>query len=140
MDIRPLTQTYAVTPQIAPEDMAEIRKAGFTRVVCNRPDLENPPALQGQVMAQAAQDAGLEFVYNPVVGGGMNAANPDDQREALRDGAKVLAYCASGTRSTVVWALSSAGTIPTDEILSATAQAGYPLEGIRQQINMLAGR
>ena len=53
---------------------------------------------------------------------------------AASDG-PVLAYCASGTRCSVVWALAQAGKMPTHEILSQTAQAGYDLEHLRPMLN-----
>ena len=46
----------------------------------------------------------------------------------------VLAYCATGTRCTVVWALSQSGRRGADEILKITKQAGYNLEGLRPHL------
>ena len=50
----------------------------------------------------------------------------------------VLAYCASGTRCSVIWALGQAGLKPTDEILAATSAAGYQLDGLRPTLESLA--
>ncbi|MBT6544024.1 MAG: TIGR01244 family phosphatase, partial [Rhodobacteraceae bacterium] len=50
----------------------------------------------------------------------------------------VLAYCASGTRSTVIWALGQIGTLPVDEILNQAAQAGYDLSGLRPTLQGLS--
>jgi uncharacterized protein (TIGR01244 family) len=140
LDIREVTETYAVSPQIAPQDMAAIRERGFTTVICNRPDMENPPELQTAAMAAAAEAAGLRFVENPFAAG-LDLSIIDRQRTAV-DAAEgpVLAYCRSGTRSATVWALGEAGRRPTDEILSATASAGYPMDGMRPQIDALAQR
>jgi uncharacterized protein (TIGR01244 family) len=49
-----------------------------------------------------------------------------------------LAYCASGTRSSILWSLIQAGQMPTDDILRATQEAGYELGGMRGQIDALA--
>lgn len=140
LDIREVTETYAVSPQIAPEDMAAIRERGFTTVICNRPDAENPPELQTAAMAAAAEAAGLRFVENPFAAG-LDLSIIDRQRTAVAaaDG-PVLAYCRSGTRSATVWALAEAGQRPTDDILRATATAGYPMDGMRPQIDALAQR
>lgn len=35
MDIRDITPTYSVTPQIEPADLPDIAAAGFTTVICN---------------------------------------------------------------------------------------------------------
>jgi sulfide:quinone oxidoreductase len=46
----------------------------------------------------------------------------------------VLAYCRSGTRSATLWSLAQAGARPFDEILSATAAAGYDMSGLADRI------
>lgn len=141
MDFRSLTESYAVSPQIDPADVAGLAQLGVTTLICNRPDAENPPALQAAAIQAAAEAAGISFVYNPVNGGAMTMGNLEEQAEAIAgsDG-NVLAYCASGTRSSVVWALANAGEMPTDAILAATERAGYQLDGMRGQIDALAER
>lgn len=139
MELKPLSPTHAVSPQIAPEDVPGIAEAGFSEVICNRPDTEVPADLQSTALRAAVEDAGLEFIDNPVDGRAMTIQNVEIQKNHLgRDDRKVLAYCASGTRSAVMWALASAGSLPTDEILAATAAAGYRLDGLRPQIEALA--
>ena len=137
MDIRTITPDYAVSPQIDPEDAEAIAAAGFTTVICNRPDAEIPPSHQTVAMRAAIEGAGLTFVENPVTHQGLNMDMVAAQRAAA-SGGKTLAYCASGTRSTVVWALSQAGQMPTEDILSAAAQAGYDIGGMRGQLDSLA--
>jgi uncharacterized protein (TIGR01244 family) len=140
MDIRALTETYAVSPQIDPADLPAIKAAGYTTVIDNRPDAEIPPSLHTPAMKAAAEALGLTFVVNPVIGGAMTMANVTAQRDAIAaaTGGKVLAYCASGNRSSVVWALAHAGTRPTDELIAIPARFGYQLEGMRGQIDALA--
>ena len=139
MDYRELTPNHAVAPQIAPEDLRELADLGFVTVICNRPDAENPPPLHMDTIRSAAEAAGLRFVANPVAGGGITRDAVETQRDALSSNSgRVLAYCASGTRSAVLWAFAEAGTRPTEEILSATAQAGYALDGLAPQIEALA--
>ena len=139
MDIRRLTDTYAVSPQIDPGDMAAIRAAGFTTIIDNRPDGEIPPHLHTDAMRRAAQAAGLAFVVNPVIGGAMTPDNVTAQGAALAAATgPVLAYCASGNRSSQVWALSMAGRMPADDLIGLPARHGYQLEGLRSQIETLA--
>lgn len=139
MDIRPLTPRYAVAPQILPEDMPAVRAAGFATVICNRPDEENPPALQSPVMAEAARAAGLTFHMLPLTHQTMSAANMNAQADFIEASAgPVLAYCASGTRSSVIWSLGQAGgQLSVDEILATTACAGYPLDQLRPTLDAL---
>lgn len=132
MDIREITPRYSVSPQINPEDLAAIKAAGFTKVICNRPDAENPPSHHAEVMAQAAQAAGLEFFVLPLTHQTMTPENVAAQMDAANSSeGPVLAYCASGTRCSVVWSLGHKGKLPADEILMATARAGYDLSGLR---------
>lgn len=132
MDIRALTPTYAVSPQIDPSDLPAIKAAGYTTVINNRPDGEIPPHLHAETMQRAAQALGLTFVINPVIGGAMTPENVATQRAAI-EGASgpVFAYCASGNRSSVVWALAHAGTRPADELIGIPARFGYQLEHLR---------
>jgi uncharacterized protein (TIGR01244 family) len=139
MDIRSLTPDYAVSPQIDLADLAAIKEAGFVTIIDNRPDGEIPPHLHTQAMRAAAEAAGLTFVANPVIGGALTMANVQAQAAAIAEATgPILAYCASGNRSSICWALSQAGTRPTDELIALPAQYGYNLEGLRQQIDVLA--
>ena len=141
MDIRPLSETFAVSPQIAPEDLAAIKAAGFTTLVCNRPDAEVPPGLQADDVRRAAEAAGLKFVINPLSHGALTMDHIETQGRALGESdGPVLAYCASGNRSSILWALSQAGRVPTDDLVEAGARAGYNLEVVRPQIDQLARR
>lgn len=139
MDLRKITETYTASPQLEPGDMAALATQGVTTVICNRPDAENPPALQAAAMQAAAEAAGLAFVYNPIVGGAMTRDNVEEQADAIAgsDG-PVVAYCASGTRSTVVWAYGAAADLGADAVLAAAAQGGYQLEGLRPDLEAVA--
>ncbi len=139
MDIRPLSDDYAVSPQIAPTDVAAIAEAGYTTVVCNRPDGEIPTELHANAIRTAAEAAGLKFVLNPVVGGAISIDNVTVQADAIMNSTgPVLAYCASGNRSSIVWALALAGKRPTDDLIAIPARHGYGLEPFRATINQLA--
>lgn len=135
MDIRQITPTYHVSPQIDAEDAQAIIDAGFVRVVCNRPDSEVPPALQSEAIGAAMRAAGLEFEFLPLTHMTMTPENAALQNGFAQAEGPVLAYCASGTRSTVIWALSQAGTLSTDEILAAAAKAGYDIAGFRPTLD-----
>jgi uncharacterized protein (TIGR01244 family) len=133
MDIRPITPAYAVSPQIAPEDVPAIAAQGFRTVICNRPDEEVPVELSAQVLRAAVEAAGLRFVENPVTHPTMTPERVAAQAEGAADG-PALAYCASGTRSSVLWALMQAGRMDADDILAATARAGYDLSALRPRL------
>jgi len=138
MDIRPLSPHYAVSPQIAPEDLPEIAAAGFTTVICNRPDDEVPVELSAEVIGVAAQAAGLAFEVLPIT---HQAMTPEviAHQAALISAASgpVLAYCASGTRCSVIWALGQASEHASDDILAAARSAGYQLDGLRPMLDQI---
>jgi uncharacterized protein (TIGR01244 family) len=140
MDIRPVTPRYAVSPQIAPEDVAAIKEAGFTRIICTRPDAENPPEYQAAAVEAAAQEAGIDFVTLPLTYPTMTPERIAEHMAAIEDApGPVLAYCASGTRCTTVWALgrATAGDAP-DELIAAAAKAGYDLNQLRPRLDELS--
>ena len=94
--------------------------------------------LSSEVMRIAAEAAGLTFVNNQVTHQTMAPERIEAQAAAMGHG-PVLAYCASGTRSSVLWSLAQAGTLPTEEILQATARAGYDLSGLRPRLDLARG-
>ncbi|WP_102224295.1 TIGR01244 family sulfur transferase [Acidimangrovimonas sediminis] len=141
MDIRQIAETYAVSPQIDPGDVALIREAGFTTLICNRPDAEIEPTHRAAAIRALAEAEGLRFVENPVLPGQLTMDNVKTQDAAMAESAgPVLAYCASGNRSTIVWGLCQAGRQPTDALVAAAAAQGYNLEVWRQQLDALAAQ
>ncbi len=139
MDIRALTPDYAVSPQIEPQDLAVLKAAGFTTVIDNRPDAEIPGFLHGMAMKAEAEALGLTFVFNPISPGNFSDQVLSTQKAAI-EGATgpVFAYCASGNRSSCVWALVSAGERPTEDLIGIPAKFGYNLEGLRPSIEAAA--
>jgi uncharacterized protein (TIGR01244 family) len=139
MDIRKITPDYAVSPQITPADLAVVKASGFTTVIDNRPDAEIASDLHEPLMRAAAEALGLTFVANPIIGGALTMANVTAQRAAM-DAATgpVFAYCASGNRCSIVWALAEARNRPVDELVGLPARFGYQLDHLRPQIMALA--
>ncbi len=141
--MRKITETYFVAPQIDPADMSAAVDAGVTTIIANRPDGEVPPSHQQAAIRSAAEAAGLTFVELPVTHQTMTAEIVSKQAEAIANAeGNVLAYCASGTRSTIVWALGMAMTqqMPIDEIIAAAAQGGYDLSNARPMLEQVGGQ
>lgn len=130
-DIRPVTEDFAVAPQIGPADLTSVAARGFRLVINNRPDGEVPGQPTSSEMEAAARAAGLDYRYVPVRGG-PGPAEVAAVREALEtaDG-PALAFCRSGTRSIVTWSLGRlmAGE-PRDDLVAAGRGAGYDLSGV----------
>ena len=140
MDIRQITDRYFVSPQIGVEDLPAIRAAGFDTVICNRPDAEVPPSHQAATIEAAAKAEGLNFHVLELTHQTMTPENVTAQSDMIAAAnGPVLAYCASGTRCSVVWALGQAGSMPVSDILATTAEAGYDLQGLRGTLESIAG-
>lgn len=140
MDVRQITDTYYVAPQVDPADMADVAAAGIKAVICNRPDAEVPPAFQADAVEAAARAAGLEFHRLPLT---HQTMTPDivARQMALAEGTDgpVLAYCASGTRSTIAWCLGqAAGEMAPDDILRTAREGGYDLDAMRPTLEAVA--
>lgn len=132
LDIRQLTPTYAVAPQIAPQDARALAALGFTDIIDNRPDHEITADIQTEEMRAAALAAGLNFHANPLISGAITPQNVAAQAAVIAQAAgPVLAYCASGNRSSIVWALAHAGKIPADRLIETAASHGYNLAHLR---------
>ncbi|MCA8907601.1 MAG: TIGR01244 family phosphatase [Rhodospirillaceae bacterium] len=135
MELKRITEKLSVSPQIAVEDVAAIKQAGFRAIICNRPDGEANDQPTHEEIAAAAQAAGLEMRYMPVVSGMVKDEDTDAFRDAMRALPKpVLAYCRSGTRCATLWSLSQAQQLPIADILAATKAAGYDMNGVARRI------
>ena len=140
MDIRQITDHYFVSPQISVEDVKTLAEQGFTCVICNRPDGEVPPSHFESEIADAVIAAGLHFVSNPLTHDTMTSEKLSLQRGSLEQSSgKVLAYCASGTRSTVAWMLGHADSQSSDTLIETAAKAGYELHALRPRLDVLSG-
>lgn len=138
---RQLTDRVFASPQIGLGEVAEAAAAGIGLIINNRPEGESDDQVPGEEIAAAARAAGIGYVAIPVTHAGFSQPQIAAMRAAL-DGTegKVLAYCRSGTRSTLLWALAeaSAGRSP-DDLAASAAAAGYDLGPIRALLDMLAG-
>ena len=137
---RQLSDHVYASPQIGLGEVAEAAATGIRLIVNNRPEDESDDQTPGAEIESAARAAGLDYVAIPVT----HAVFSEWQIKAMagalaKAGGPVLAYCRSGTRSTLLWALAeaSAGRNP-DNLSTAAAKAGYDLTSIRAMLDMLA--
>ena len=128
MDVKRINDHVSVSPQISPDDLAQIKAAGFVAIINNRPDGESPDQPSSATMQAAAEAAGLGYHHIPLGREGVSPAMVEQTKTVLEGSTgPVFCYCRSGTRSTTLWALSQAGKIPAQEIVSAAAHAGYDM-------------
>jgi sulfide:quinone oxidoreductase len=100
MEIRKISPQISVSAQISPDDVTEIRDAGYRAIICNRPDGEGPVQPSFGQIAEAAKSAGIEARYVPIEPGMVGSDQVDAFRSALEELPRpLLAYCRSGARS-----------------------------------------
>lgn len=133
---RKLDDSISVAGQIAPEDIAEAARQGFTFIINNRPDGEAPGQPSSAEMESAAIAAGLGYAAIPITHAGFSEDQVMAMRKVLEQASgPVLAFCRSGTRSTLVWALARARAGDTASDLAAKASAaGYDLSPIQASL------
>ena len=128
----PLDDRTLVAGQIAIDDLAEARRLGVTVVVNNRPDDEEPGQPTSAAIEAACTDLGLTYRHIPI-SHGIGPAQVEAMQDALHAASegKLLAYCRSGTRSTLTWALARRqdGASP-EELKQAAEGAGHTLTPI----------
>ena len=138
---RRLTDRIYASPQIGVDEVAQAAADGFALIVNNRPEDESPDQTPGPEIEAAARQAGLGYVAIPVTHAGFSELQVRAMAEALAGEGKVLAYCRSGTRSTLLWSLAEASRGSDPDALAAAAQdACYDLSPIRSLLDMLAAQ
>lgn len=139
---RKLSDSMFASPQIGLDDVKLARSQGVTLIVNNRPDGEAPEEPQGAEIESAAKAAGIDYLAIPVTHAGFSLDQVERMGEALEktDGT-VLAYCRSGTRSTLLWAMAQAKLgVEPEAISAAAAGAGYDIAPVRPTVDMLANQ
>jgi uncharacterized protein (TIGR01244 family) len=139
---RKLTDQMFASPQISVEEVLAARDEGITLIVNNRPEEESDDQTAGAEIEAAAAANGLRYVAIPVTHSGFSEWQVKAMADALQGaGGPVLAYCRSGTRSTLLWALAQASLGEDPETLAAqAATAGYDIGSVRPLVDMLASK
>lgn len=140
MDLRRLNDSFSAAPQITVADVAAAKAAGFGFIVNNRPEGESPDQTPGAEIEAACLEAGLGYCAIPVDHSGFSVEQVAALSALMVSPRPILAYCRSGTRSTMLWALASAsrGDAPEDLIDQAMA-AGYDVRALRPAMEQLRG-
>lgn len=138
-EFRKLSESFYAAAQIEPSDVARAAEDGFASLISNRLDGEAPGQPSAADMAQLAKGAGLAFHHIPIRPGAVTAEDLDRFEQASASG-QTLAFCASGARSALLWAFvqARAGAMAVDDILRATAAAGFDFSAQRPTLEQLA--
>lgn len=127
MITRKLDDHTAVCGQVAPEEIAGLAEQGVTMLVNNRPDGEDAEQPLAAEIDAAARAAGIAYRFVPVRYG-IGPTEIDGMREAIHGAGegKLLAFCRSGTRSALTWALARrTDGVPAEVVARQLRDAGF---------------
>ena len=138
MKFAKINTELTVSDQITIEDLKEIQAQGYKTIFCNRPDQESEGQLTFSIIEKEAQNLGIKAIHQPVIGGQISDDDIAQFGSSFELAQKpIFAYCRTGTRCSMLWALSHVKTLPIDEILSKAQIAGYDLSPIKDRLNSL---
>ena len=126
---RQLDEKTLVDGQIGPEDVATLKAMGVTLIVNNRPDGEDAGQPNSDEIEAAAREAGIDYRHVPIARG-LGPSDIEAMREAMHSAGegKLFAFCRSGNRSTLAWAVAkSEDGVPREELDRLANQAGFDL-------------
>ena len=128
-----VTEKLAVAPQPKLSHFQEFKRQGFTTIVNNRPDGEDPNQLGSAAEEEAARAAGLGYVHIPVTSTGMTKDDARLLQEIIEHApGPVVAHCRSGARSFYLWVLSGDLDSRTDaELLAKATELGVDTDAAR---------
>ena len=130
--LKRLSNQVSVGPQLSIDDVAELGRSGIAVIINNRPDGESFDQPTAAEMAAAADQAGMTYHHIPIVSGAVTPQQVKLMAEALDEAdGPAVAFCRSGNRSTMLWALTQAGRQPAEAIITAAREAGYDVSSLR---------
>lgn len=135
-----VTPDFAVAGQLTLEDVARAKADGFMALIVNRPEHEDADQPELAEIRAAAQSAGLPLHVLPFQGPPPPAVVAQTAELLEAASGPVLAYCRTGKRSIMAWALAQAlaGARRPDELIALAAKAGYDLSGARGALETLS--
>lgn len=126
---RQLDEKTLVGGQIGPDDVASLKELGVTLIINNRPDGEDVGQPEGDDIEAAAQSAGIDYRHVPIARG-LGPSDIEAMREAINSvgEGKLFAFCRSGNRSALAWAVArSEDGISREELNRLANEAGFDL-------------
>jgi uncharacterized protein (TIGR01244 family) len=128
-----INDQLSVAGQISLDDLAAFKAAGYTTIINNRPDDEQPGQLDHVTAEAEAKKQGLAYVYQPIVSSAISRKDVHDfQAHLLREGKPIVAHCRSGTRCYLMYALARVlndGASPL-ALVAEAASKGYDIRAL----------
>ncbi len=132
--------SLCVTAQVTPDQCAQVAAAGFRTLINNRPDGEEPGQPSAAALGEAAAAAGLDYRHLPLSPGALNDELVKGFAAALDDcPGPALAFCRSGRRSYILWALSRGDKTPeaVRRMIGDAAERGFDIALAAQALGVV---
>jgi uncharacterized protein (TIGR01244 family) len=134
-----LDEFYFVSPQLMQEDLFALKSQGFEKIINNRPEAESEDQPSGESIRVAVEMLGMKYVSNPIELPKLSRDQVDFQGESLVEGEKTLAFCRTGTRSSVLWVLLQNGRGGDYQgLVSQVSEKGFDLSRCASAMEPLA--
>lgn len=138
MALEKIADYLYVSKQLNERFAKQAAQIGIKTVICNRPDGEEEGQPSFETVKEWLHQYGIEHVvYMPMVMEHINDADLQHFQETVaKSPAPILAYCRTGTRSAMMWALNQAKRgVEVNSLIRATDLAGINLEPHRERLN-----
>ena len=125
-------ENFYASNQIQAKDIAQLKQEKFECVLCNRPDNEEQDQPSVEMIKSQCLANGIEFLHLPITPGDFNLEAIMETEKVLKTAKKTLAYCRTGTRSTMLWAVAKTKDLEVDEVLKITDHSGYNFQHLKE--------
>jgi uncharacterized protein (TIGR01244 family) len=128
----PLGPELSVAGRLDRADIDALAGAGVRTIINNRPDGEDPGQFPAAEARRIAETHGIAYHHIPITAATLSRADVDAFAMALRDApGPVVAHCRSGTRSTLLWALTRMrGGANALSLIAEAAQHGIDIASL----------
>lgn len=135
-----INEFLSVAGQISLADIAAFAKEGYSTIINNRPDNEEPGQLDHATAEAEAKKQGLDYRYQPIVSSAISRHDVTEfQNLLLREDKPILAHCRSGTRCYLLYALTRSlleGESPL-KLVAEAASKGYDIRALPMFVEKL---
>lgn len=139
MKLAILTPNLTALPQPSVDDIGELANRGYRSIIGNRPEREAPDQSTWTNLKAAATARGMEALHIPVVASQISEADVRAFADAMERLPKpIAAFCRTGTRSALLWALANDASLTVDERIAIAAKEEYDLEPFRALLSQEA--
>ncbi|MCA2015856.1 TIGR01244 family phosphatase [Vibrio tritonius] len=129
LDIKTLTSSLSVSPQIDKMDLKKIADMGFKTIISNRPDGEAEEQPLNGELGMLSERLGMAFIEQPVLAGAICDEDYVLFSQALETATPpVLAFCRTGTRCTTLWVNGTEDMNSREERLNHAVALGFVIK------------